>query len=101
MKDLNVVGEMFIPPHPILGETKEAWERYKERKAKGFPCEDYMKSDDKKYQSLQEVVRCKDCVEGSYKTVIDGDNVKWCDIVKMNVLDDDFCSWAKMKGGTE
>ena len=22
---------------------EEAWERYKERKAKGFPCEDYMK----------------------------------------------------------
>lgn len=46
-----------------------------------------------------EIVRCKDCVEGSYKTVIDGDNVKWCDIVGMNVLDDDFCSWARMKGG--
>lgn len=46
MKDLNLVGEMFVPPHPILGETEEAWERYKEKKAKGFPCEDYLKGGD-------------------------------------------------------
>lgn len=46
MKDLNVVGEAFVPPHPILGITQEAWERYQERKAKGFPCDDYMKDDD-------------------------------------------------------
>ena len=48
MKDLNLIGERFIPPHPILGETEEAWERYKERKAKGFPCDDYMKGSDEK-----------------------------------------------------
>ena len=46
MKDLNVVGEMFVPPNPIFGETEEAWKKYEERKAKGFPCEDYLKGGD-------------------------------------------------------
>ena len=48
MKDLNIVGERFVPPHPIFGETEEAWERYKERKEKGFPCDDYLKGGDDK-----------------------------------------------------
>lgn len=43
-----------------------------------------------------EVVRCKDCryrkkVSTSY----------YCELDEFNVKDEDFCSWAKMKGGAE
>ena len=42
MKDLNIVGEMFLPPHPSLGDTDKAWERFKAQRKLGFPCEDYL-----------------------------------------------------------
>lgn len=40
--DKNLFGDFFVPPHPLLGKTEEAWQRFKEREAAGFPCEDYL-----------------------------------------------------------
>ena len=82
-KDLNTVGEMFVPPHPILGKTEEAWERFKEREAQGFPCEDRL-----------EIVRCKNCKHFDP----DGANTDgwgWCNKNDSDWRVDDFCSWGK------
>ena len=40
-KDKNVIGDVFMPPNPLLGQTEQAWEKFKEWKEKGFPCDDY------------------------------------------------------------
>lgn len=50
-------------------------------------------------KELAEVVRCKDC-EWRY---VNGNttNYYWCRENDCPVDDNDFCSWAKMKGGAE
>lgn len=89
--DLNVVGEMFVSPNPILGNTEEKWERFKKRKAQGFPCDDRL-----------EIVRCKDCI---YKRLNDGETKYYYCALKAHeewsVDETDFCSWGERKGGTE
>ena len=41
-KDKNLVGDVFVPGNPMLFDNKELWKKYEERKAKGFPCDDYL-----------------------------------------------------------
>lgn len=48
MKDKNIVGDVYVAPHPVFFDEeyrKKTWEDFKEREAKGFPCDDYMKDD--------------------------------------------------------
>ena len=45
------------------------------------------------FADLTEVVRCKDCEHKDKPTCPEVDNI-W-------FTDNDFCSWAKMKGGAE
>lgn len=42
--DKNLVGDVYVAPHPLLGSdyADKAWKRYQEWKAAGFPCEDYI-----------------------------------------------------------
>lgn len=45
MKDKNLCGDTFVMPHPLLGNTEEAWKRFKEWEKQGFPCDDYLEGD--------------------------------------------------------
>ena len=48
--DKNTVGDFYVAPNPwYFSEEyrKEAWEKYKEREAAGFPCEHYIKMKEK------------------------------------------------------
>ena len=45
-KDKNLVGDVFVMGNPLIFDNKELYERYLERKEKGFPCEDYLKSEE-------------------------------------------------------
>ena len=49
----------------------------------------------KEYQSLQEVVRCKDCKYADFKSPY-----PVCNFIEMNITDNDFCSWGD-KGEVE
>ena len=51
MKDKNVCGDVFVTGNPMIFDNNELWKKYKDREAKGFPCEDYQK----------EIVRCEKC----------------------------------------
>ena len=51
----------------------------------------------KEYQSLQEVVRCKDCKHRDEKCGM-GEH-RWCRILKMSTVPNDFCSYGERKGG--
>lgn len=42
MKDLNVVGEFFMPGHPMLFDNEKLFKKYEERKKAGFPCKDFI-----------------------------------------------------------
>lgn len=42
LKDLNIVGEKFVPGNPIFFDNEELYKKYKDWEAKGFPCEDYI-----------------------------------------------------------
>ena len=42
MKDKNVCGDVFVPGNPLLFDNKKLWEKYEEKKAKGFPCDDFV-----------------------------------------------------------
>ena len=46
------------------------------------------------------LVRCKDC-EYRDKTKINKKGFEVCVASGMDITDNDFCSWAKMKGGAE
>ena len=50
-KDKNICGDVFVPGNPMIFDNKELYRKYEERKAKGFPCNEY----------FPEIVRCKDC----------------------------------------
>ena len=45
---------------------------------------------------LQEVIRCKDCVDCK-ETSFDGRAWKYCETIGSIVNDDDYCSWAERK----
>lgn len=45
MKDKNLCGDRFVQPHPLMGITEEAWERFKEWERQGFPCDEYLEGD--------------------------------------------------------
>ena len=51
-------------------------------------------------EPLQEIVRCKDC-EYRDKTKVNKKGFEVCVASGMDITDNDFCSLAKMKGGTE
>ena len=44
----------------------------------------------KEYQSLQEVVRCKDCKYADFKSPY-----PVCNFIEMNITDNDYCSWGE------
>lgn len=48
--DKNLFGDVFIPGNPMLFDNRELFKKYEERKAKGFPCDNFL-----------ELVRCEDC----------------------------------------
>lgn len=46
---MNTIGTMFVPPSPMFFSKEyrdEAWRKYEEREAAGFPCEFYKKATD-------------------------------------------------------
>lgn len=51
----------------------------------------------KEFQSLQEVVRCKDCKHRDEKCGM-GER-RWCKVIKMSTVPNDFCSYGERKGG--
>lgn len=42
MHDKNIVGDVFVPGHPLFFDNQKLYEEFLERKANGFPCDDYM-----------------------------------------------------------
>ena len=46
MKDLNVVGEFFMPGNPMLFDNEKLFKKYEERKKAGFPCKDFIAAAD-------------------------------------------------------
>jgi len=40
--DKNVVGDIFVPGHPMFFDNDELFKQFEERKAAGFPCDNYM-----------------------------------------------------------
>lgn len=42
MHDKNIVGDVFVLGHPLFFDNQKLYEEFLERKAKGFPCDDYM-----------------------------------------------------------
>ena len=42
MKDKNVCGDVFVPGNPMIFDNNKLWKEYEERKAKGFPCVDFV-----------------------------------------------------------
>lgn len=59
--DKNICGDVFVAGNPMVFDNNKLWEKYKEREAKGFPCDDY----------LPEIVRCKDC---RHLEILNGEN---------------------------
>ena len=49
----------------------------------------------KEYQSLQEVVRCKDCKHW----YADADTGMACEFTNMGQPEDGYCNWGERKGG--
>lgn len=43
--DKNVVGDGFVMPNPMFFDVDEAWKKYEERKAAGFPCKEYLSAE--------------------------------------------------------
>lgn len=90
MKDKNLVGDVYVQPNPFFFSAEyrqQAWERYKEREAEGFPCEDYS-------HDVVEVVRCKDC-KHSYESIQRVCSYGVC--VDCVVEDDFFCKDGRAK----
>lgn len=44
-KDKNLFGDIFVMGNPIIFDSRELYEKYKERERKGFPCDDYLSID--------------------------------------------------------
>ena len=44
----------------------------------------------------EDIVRCKDCQYADFKCPY-----PTCNLLEMNITEQSFCSWTKMKGGTE
>lgn len=42
MKDKNICGDVFVPGNPMIFDNNKLWKEYEERKAKGFPCVDFV-----------------------------------------------------------
>ena len=42
MKDKNLCGDGFVPGNPMIFDNDKLWKKYEERKAKGFPCVDFV-----------------------------------------------------------
>lgn len=42
MKDKNLCGDVFVPGNPMIFDNNKLWKEYEERKAKGFPCVDFV-----------------------------------------------------------
>lgn len=51
---------------------------------------------EKKRDDLVEVVRCKDCEYADFNSPY-----PVCNLLEMNINEDGYCSWARMKGGAE
>ena len=47
-------------------------------------------------KELQKIVRCKDCQYADFKCPY-----PTCNLLEMNITEQSFCSWAKMKGDSE
>ena len=45
MHDKNLVGDVFVPGHPLFFDNSKLWEEYKEREKQSFPCEDYLRAE--------------------------------------------------------
>ena len=41
-KDKNLFGDVFIAGNPMFFDNEKLFEKFKEREAAGFPCDDYM-----------------------------------------------------------
>ena len=81
-KDKNLVGDVFVPGNPMLFDNKELWKKYEERKAKGFPCDDYMPTEVKSVDTIiyEEVERHDNCTVQILKNPITGElSVGWWD----------------------
>ena len=44
-KDQNLFGNIFIMGNPMIFDNRELYKQFKEREAKGFPCDDYLSID--------------------------------------------------------
>ena len=69
MHDKNLVGDVFVAPHPMFGHeyTVKAFNAYLKREEKLFICDDYLASADViDVKELCEICRCEDCTGCSY-----------------------------------
>jgi hypothetical protein len=41
-KDKNLIGDVFISGNPLFFDNNELYQKFKEREAQGFPCDDYL-----------------------------------------------------------
>lgn len=45
IKDKNIVGDTFVAGNPLIFDNNELFEKFKEWKAAGFPCDEYLSSE--------------------------------------------------------
>lgn len=86
MKDKNVVGDMFVLGNPMLFDNHKLYEEFKERERQGFPCDDYISTEE-----YVRVVRCSKC---KYS-----DEYCHCDRVMWWNKEDDYCSRGEKDDG--
>lgn len=55
MLDKNIFGDVFVPGNPMMFDNKELYKEYEERKAKCFPCENYLSSADFAKPNIDEI----------------------------------------------
>ena len=110
--DKNVLGDVFVLANPLFFDNQKRYEKFKEWEANGFPCENYMRSENEpddfwkneyikehdarieEYKNSVPVVRCESC---EYYIKHD----KRCAVWNHGVFKDDYCSRGQTKKEVE
>ena len=90
--DKHILGDVFIPGNPMLFDNAKLYREYEERKAKGFPCNNFLSAD------VAEVVRCKECKHMTSHYDTDGNVPYWtCSEWDGGTDYDGYCHYGERK----
>lgn len=62
-KDKNLVGDTFVPGHPLFCDNEKKWKEYEEWEKRGFSCDDYMLYIQPNTHNTLQSVGSVDCIE--------------------------------------